>query len=283
MIEPIYVKPFTVLKPWAGSKLKTVLNKDVSIGTGETWEFSNESIVINGTFEGMTLEQVFKEHSDLFGFDHLPILTKFIDAKDWLSIQVHPNDEQAKLLENLDNGKTEAWYFIDTDENSKVINGCTNICNDSIVTTQVYKDSYMSIPAGTVHAIGPGILLYEVQQYSDITYRLYDWHRTDREIHVEKGNTVRNCNVSDINRLTEDIQIIHNNDYFITYSYIIDRELELNNDMFNVLVVVSGDIILIIDKEYDCSIGQTVIIPICNRYKLTGNGHVLITEAKTTL
>jgi mannose-6-phosphate isomerase len=134
-----------------------------------------------------------------------PLLTKFIDAREPLSVQVHPNDAQARELEQQENGKTEAWYIIDAEPDAWVIHGLERAvdrgtlesrlrdgtADDLFHRVPVRAGDTIFVPAGTIHAIGPGILLHEAQQTSDVTYRLYDWNRKDhghkRELHLDKG------------------------------------------------------------------------------------------------
>lgn len=219
-MEGLYPLKFTPIykdKIWGGNKINTVLNKDFGNlpNCGESWEISgvegNVSVVSNGYLAGNTLEELIEVYmGDLVG-DHLfdlygtefPLLIKFIDANDDLSIQVHPDDEMAAERHNSF-GKTEMWYVIQADKGSKLQSGfnqevdqekyldklkkveLTDILNFEAVTA----GDVFFIPAGRVHAIGKGILLAEIQQTSDITYRIYDYDRRDdkgnpRELHTD--------------------------------------------------------------------------------------------------
>jgi len=219
-MEGLYPLKFTPIykdKIWGGNKINSVLNKDFGNlpNCGESWEISgvegNVSVVSNGYLAGNSLEELIEIYmGDLVGdqlFDtfgtEFPLLIKFIDANDDLSIQVHPNDEMAAERHNS-YGKTEMWYVIQADKGSRLQSGfnqevdqekyleklnkveLTDILNFEEVTA---GDVYF-IPAGRVHAIGKGILLAEIQQTSDITYRIYDYNRRDdkgnlRELHTE--------------------------------------------------------------------------------------------------
>ena len=219
-MEGLYPLKFTPIykdKIWGGNKIRSVLNKDFGNlpNCGESWELSgldgNVSIVSNGFLAGNTIEELIEVYmGDLVGdqlFDtfgtEFPLLIKFIDANDDLSIQVHPDNEMAAERHNS-NGKTEMWYVIQADKGSKLQLGfnqevdqkkyldklnraeLTDILNFEEVTS---GDVYF-MPAGRVHAIGKGILLAEIQQTSDITYRIYDYDRRDdkgnlRELHTE--------------------------------------------------------------------------------------------------
>lgn len=206
-------------KIWGGQKIKQVLNKDFSPlpNCGETWELSgvpgNISVVNNGALAGKDLSDLISTYkSKLLGKqvyekygEQFPLLVKFIDANEDLSIQVHPNDELAKERHNSF-GKTEMWYILQADEDASLITGfnqpvdkdkylqkfeagkLTEILNRETVQAE----DLFFIPAGRVHTIGKGILLAEIQQTSDVTYRIYDFDRVDdkgqkRELHVEEA------------------------------------------------------------------------------------------------
>lgn len=219
-MEGLYPLKFTPIykdKIWGGNKIKTLLNKDFGDlpNCGESWEISgvdgNISVVSNGYLAGNTLEELLEVYmGDVVGdqiFENFgiefPLLIKFIDANDDLSIQVHPDDELSKKRHNAF-GKTEMWYVLQADADSKLQSGfsrqvnqeeyleklesneLTDILNFEVVSA---GDIYF-IPAGRVHAIGKGILLTEIQQTSDITYRIYDYDRRDdqgntRELHTD--------------------------------------------------------------------------------------------------
>jgi mannose-6-phosphate isomerase len=201
---------------WGGTKLKEVLNKSFDgHQIGESWELSTVdndiSVVVNGAFEGLNLNQLIEKYpTEVLGIksiqyfgNNFPLLFKFIDAKEDLSIQVHPNDALAKERHNSF-GKTEMWYVMQADDNARLVVGFkdkTNkkeyqghLENKTLVAvlneTPVKVGDAFFLETGTVHAIGAGVLLAEIQQTSDITYRLYDWDRVDangvgRELHTD--------------------------------------------------------------------------------------------------
>lgn len=213
---PIKFAPILKEKIWGGEKLSEILNKKTDLkNVGESWEISgvqdNISTVANGVYKGKSLNDLIKIHKskflgkqniDVFG-ENFPLLIKFLDAKTNLSVQVHPDDEMAKAQHNSF-GKTEMWYIMNSDDNAEIVLGlkdndldknvlsAINASNvDAIFNTEKVKqgDSYF-IPAGKIHAIGAGVLAAEIQQTSDITYRVYDWDRTDatgkqRELHTD--------------------------------------------------------------------------------------------------
>ena len=216
LFYPLLFEPISKERIWGGTKLKEVLNKSFDgHQIGESWELSTVendiSVVANGAFEGLNLNQLIEKYpTESLGVNSIqnfglnfPLLFKFLDAKEDLSIQVHPNDALAKERHNSF-GKTEMWYVMQADDNARLVVGFkdkTNkkdyqehIENKTLVTilneTPVKKGDAFFLETGTVHAIGAGVLIAEIQQTSDITYRLYDWDRVDengvgRELHTD--------------------------------------------------------------------------------------------------
>ena len=214
MNKPFLLKPVYKDYLWGGQKLITEYHKDTTVfPCAESWELSThqdgKSIVNSGEYTGMNLDDLFKIHPDYLGKysnadGQLPIMIKLIDAKSDLSIQVHPSDEYALKYENS-LGKTEVWYILDSD-NGKLAVGFkdkTDACkikqaiNDNTICDlinyfPVKKNEFYPIEAGTVHAIGAGCLLVEIQENSNLTYRLYDYNRKDangnlRQLHIDKA------------------------------------------------------------------------------------------------
>ncbi|MCH5377608.1 MAG: class I mannose-6-phosphate isomerase [Planctomycetes bacterium] len=215
-LGPWELKPILKRIRWGGTRLGTVLNKPIGEWTdvAESWEIvdhgDDQSVVTSGPHAGMTLRELVAESpNELFGtagISQFPLLIKFLDATDRLSLQVHPNDEQAVRYDPRENGKTEAWVILDATEQSRIWLGLnagvgreelsraikSNRIEDVVHVTTPRPGDCFFVPAGTVHAIGEGILLAEVQQSSDLTFRLHDWGRvgTDgkpREIHIEQS------------------------------------------------------------------------------------------------
>ncbi len=218
-LYPLKFYPLFKDKLWGGDKIKTELGLDFGIlpNCGEAWVVSgykdNVSVVKNGFLEGNDLNELISVYmGDLVGDavyeeygDAFPLLLKFIDANDWLSVQVHPDDELAQKR-NLPNGKTEMWYILQADKNARLITGFKEKINQDIYLKyleegklpeilnyeKVESGDVFFMPAGRIHATGPGILLAEIQQSSDATYRIYDWDRTDaegnkRDLHTEQA------------------------------------------------------------------------------------------------
>ena len=228
MLYPIKFAPILKEKIWGGQKLKTLLNKASDLpNIGESWEISDvegdTSIVSNGSLIGKSLKDLLETYkSDLLGEKNykvfgnkFPLLIKFIDAKEDLSIQLHPNDElAAKRHDSF--GKTEMWYVMQADDNANLIVGFKQKLTPDIylkhledkTLTKILNidkvapgDTYF-IEVGRVHAIGAGVMLAEIQQTSDITYRVYDWDRTDdqgnsRELHNDLAIDAINFNMKD--------------------------------------------------------------------------------------
>ncbi|RCH54188.1 mannose-6-phosphate isomerase [Mucilaginibacter hurinus] len=218
-LYPLKFKTIYKDKIWGGQKIKTYLNKDFGDlpNCGETWEISgvpsDVSVVANGELQGKSLPSLIGEFKgelvgekvySRFG-DTFPLLVKFIDANEDLSIQVHPDDKLAKERHNSF-GKTEMWYIIQADEGSSLITGFNQEVSEEIylekfnsgnLTDILNREDVKSgdiffLPAGRVHTIGAGLLIAEIQQTSDITYRIYDFDRVDdkgnkRELHTEEA------------------------------------------------------------------------------------------------
>jgi len=218
-LYPLKFKTIFKDKIWGGNKIKTVLGKEFAPlpNCGETWEISgvksDVSVVANGPLSGTSLANLLESNKgalvgqkvyERFG-NEFPLLVKFIDANEDLSIQVHPDDELAKKRHNSF-GKTEMWYVLQADEGSSLISGFnrkldkevylekfnTGKLTDILNKEEVKADDVFFLPAGRVHTIGKGLLIAEIQQTSDITYRIYDFDRVDdkgnkRELHVEEA------------------------------------------------------------------------------------------------
>ncbi len=221
-------KPF-LLSPcgkdylWGGNRLHEEFHKEISMSPlAETWECSihpeGPSVVASGKHKGQFLPDVLLEYPEYLGThprDGLPVLVKLIDASQNLSIQVHPTDEYAHMYENGASGKTEMWYILDAKPGAELIFGCSQDMSledmrigleegsieKYLRKVPVVKDDVFFMPAGTIHAIGEGILLAEIQQSSNLTYRLYDYDRVDkdgqkRRLHWDKALEVANLSGS---------------------------------------------------------------------------------------
>jgi mannose-6-phosphate isomerase len=217
MIYPLRFHPIFRQYLWGGRRLETALGKRLGDGDhfAESWEVvdraNDQSVIANGVFAGQTLSQVLAEHCDAIlgrhhGMTAFPLLLKFLDCNSNLSVQVHPDDARAALLVPPDLGKTEAWVVIEAQSGSKIYAGLRPGVDSAALAAAVETGSTESllhdfephvgdcvfIPAGVVHALGSGLVIAEIQQCSDTTYRLFDWNRVDddgnsRALHIEQA------------------------------------------------------------------------------------------------
>ncbi len=217
--EPIFLQPVFQERIWGGEKLHTLFNYDIpNDKIGEAWVISahsnGSSTIINGPLKGQSLLEVWYKYPSLFGIvtteNDFPLLVKILDANDDLSVQVHPDDDYARKVENGAYGKTECWYVLDCEPNSEIIFGHHASSKDDfkkhidagewdklLIKVKVKKGDFFYVPSGTIHAIGTGIVILEIQQSSDITYRVYDYDRKDekgnpRELHIQSAIDVTN-------------------------------------------------------------------------------------------
>jgi len=216
---------------WGGRRLANLAGKQLPPNTriGEAWETALDAVAETPPFTGKTLGDLVNSHGEallgaramaVYG-KHFPLLTKFIDANSWLSVQVHPDDAYAAAHEGGKLGKTETWYILHAAPDAQIVYGmraaaspdevraaiATNRLEDLLHTVAVQAGDVVFVPAGTVHAIGAGVALYELQEYSDVTYRLYDYGRAQangqpRELHVEQGLAVMRYEPPAVTRVT---------------------------------------------------------------------------------
>jgi len=299
---PLKFDPIYKEKLWGGDKLRRHLGKDFSPlpNCGESWELSgvegNISKVANGSFKGTPLSDLLKSNGEqILGrkvFDkygtNFPLLVKFLDANKDLSIQVHPNDELARTRHN-GLGKTEMWYVIQADPEATLISGFNqkmdkesylrHFKNQTLETTlnreKVHDGDVFFIPAGRVHTIGAGLLIAEIQQTSDITYRIYDFDRIDadgnkRELHVEQAVDAIDYKYYDqykspIEKNAIGKQEIVRCEYFTTnYHHYVDNEgLRLKTEgVFRIITIVAGDGNLeYAGGEFPAKAGEVWLIP----------------------
>jgi len=294
---------------WGGEKLKTQFGKDVDISPlAESWELSchkdGYSIISGGVYDGETLDSVIKNNPEILGTycknNELPILIKLIDAADNLSVQVHPNDEQAKEWEGQ-NGKTEMWYVVDADENAKITFGLTkDITKDELElaikenkvesllnTVPSNKGDVFFVDAGTIHAIGKGNLIAEIQQNSNVTYRLYDYGRKgkdgkERELHIEKGVKASLCkplNTKKIPSCSDDTRLLGSCEYFAVKEIKLNgtKALAADEKSYHAILVTEGSVELVgTGFSERINAGETVFIPASlGEYQLSGLATVL--------
>lgn len=302
MLYPLKFKPIFKDKIWGGRKIRTSLGMDFGAlpNCGEVWLISgyrdDQSIVENGFFEGNELNEILEVYmGELVGEkifsrfgNEFPLLIKIIDSNDWLSIQVHPDDELAQKR-NLDHGKTELWYVLDADPEAELISGFrndvevvtykehieSNTIKELLNVVHVEKGDVFYIPAGRVHALGPGCLLAEIQQTSDTTYRMYDWNRMDaagmtRELHTEEAlaaidfTKTADCETAYASELNKTTPLV-TSPYFTTRLINADKPVLKNIselDSFVIYMVVEGNCTLKYEEgEIGMNLGETVLVP----------------------
>ena len=298
-------------KIWGGSKLKDLYSYQIpSDKTGEYWAISGmegeSSAILNGEFKGKSLREVYKDKPELFGNPNekeFPLLVKIIDAADDLSIQVHPDDVMAKELEDS-RGKTECWYILNEDPASiiyglKVADKKEAIrliderkWDELLREVPARKGDFFFVEAGTVHAIKKGSLILEIQQASDITYRLYDYDRKDddgklRDLHLEESKKAIKINknkekIEEFEREGLKGRILTRNKYFEVYEYKIEGISEFEREKPYLLYSVvdgSGEII-IEDKSYEIEKGDFFILT-NDVKKFDFKGDLSLVEAST--
>ena len=236
MREPIFLRPTGKDYLWGGSRINDEFGKGIALEPlAETWECSTHpdgpSFAVGGEFDGQSLAEILKAHPEYLGThpergEGLPILIKFIDARRNLSVQVHPTDDFAAAHENGQRGKTEMWYVLDAAKDAKLVYGLRrdtdaealreSIENGTVEkhlqTVPIAKNDVFFIEAGTIHAIGAGALIAEIQQSSNLTYRLYDYDRVDknghkRPLHVQKALAAANLRSSTAPR--QPMRVLH--------------------------------------------------------------------------
>jgi len=300
-LYPLKFEPICLEKIWGGNRLKTLLGKKYNAkNCGESWEISgvegNISLVSNGFLKGNDLSELIEIYMgelvgdkvyEQFGLE-FPLLIKFIDAQDDLSIQVHPNDELSKERHNA-YGKTEMWYVVDVAEGALINSGFNqpvdrekylkNLENENLTEILKYDEAKVGdvyfIPAGRVHAIGKGSLVAEIQQTSDVTYRIFDYNRKDdkgneRELHTDLAldaidfsylDDYKTKYAAELNKSTEIVSC----KYFTTNILEFDRPIEKDYykiDSFVIYITLEGDFEIETEEGTEKVVkGETVLIP----------------------
>lgn len=216
---PLFFEPVFKERIWGGTRLRDMYGYDIPNSlTGEAWVISDHphgrSLVRNGVLAGKTLDELMKEHPEFFGTGQhtsFPLLVKVLDARTDLSVQVHPDDEYAFTYEKGERGKTEAWLVLAAEPGAKIVYGHRATdreqlkrmveqgqWQDLLVEVPVQAGDFFFVPSGCLHALGAGVVVLEIQQSSDTTYRVYDYDRVDkegnkRELHLEKALEVTTC------------------------------------------------------------------------------------------
>lgn len=298
---------------WGGENLRALAGKDVPAGAsiGESWETALNAIATNPPYADQTLGALTEHYGvDLIGAraqavfgQRFPLLTKFIDAHDQLSVQVHPNDEYAAAHEGGKLGKTEMWYILQTEPDARVIYGlsrettrdevrqaiASNTLEEFLRSVEVKPGDVIFVPAGTVHAICAGVALYELQEYSDITYRLYDYGRLQadgrpRDLHIEQGLAVMRYAPQTLERVTplacEGRRVLVGCHYFVL------DEITLSGELAGAVHPTSCQIVTALSRACEIAAeagsvrlaqGETAVLP------ATIGAHTFIGGAETRL
>ena len=316
---PIKLKPAFKDYLWGGTRLRDDFGKDCDFDKiAESWELSchkdGNSVVADGEFAGLTLAQyIEKEGKSVLGtncekFENFPILIKLIDAKDNLSVQVHPNNEYAQRVEG-EYGKTEMWYVVDCDEGASLLYGFKHnitkeefrerIENNTLLevtnSVPVKKGDVFFIEAGTLHAIGKGILIAEIQQNSNTTYRIYDYGRVGadgkpRQLHIDKAVDVSNLCPAKPYPQSEPVDMggwtkkrLAKCEYFTVDVINVDTSaaLEADKSSFVNILVLDGGCVLSSEGNdaVELKKGDSVFIPAgLGKFELTGKCSAVMTH-----
>lgn len=301
------------MTPWGGSSLKTLYNKDIPDDkTGESMEVSTIVGLESKDSTNTALSKLISLYGDsLLGSlsnanKVFPLLVKLLDAKELLSVQVHPNDNYANKHEKGKLGKEEAWVVLSCEEDAELIYGmCSNVTKEKLADVlrsgnspeqllrkvKVSPGDVLYIAPGTVHALGGGIVVYEIQQSSDVTYRMWDWNRKDangnsRQLHIEDAiactNTGEQISIGHISNEIGKHRIVNGKAFSLDAIQIKDSiKIEQDLNTFRLLTVFEDVTILLNSDSMDISKGTSVIIPAsCPDILLQGKGLVLLSKPK---
>lgn len=322
--KPFLLKPSGKNYLWGGRRLNDEFAKNIDMyPLAETWECSTHpdgpSYVVGGDFDGKRLKYVLEQHPEYLGKNiqskgELPILIKFIDAKKDLSVQVHPTDEYAALNENGQLGKTEMWYVLDATKDTKLVYGLAHTIEKNklrrsleIGTIEKYlqkipvrKDDIFFIEAGTIHAIGSGALIAEIQENSNLTYRLYDYNRVDKDGKKRELNIDKALEVAELTKMGEPKQplrilkyqpgmaseLLSRCKYFEVYRMIVNSERRQevyyqSDEMgYRVLLCIGGCGTLSFDDEIlNVYKGDCIFVP-ANSSKIRIHGQMSFLDAR---
>lgn len=306
MDKIIFLEPVFFERLWGGRNLESFYQNVPAGNIGEAWVVAahnnGSSVISNGSFKGETLAQAYAKKPQLFTqkiYNKYPLLVKILDATDDLSVQVHPDDNFASEYENGELGKTECWYVLDAKKDAKLIYGHlaetkedfnakinNKDWNTLLIEEKVSKGDFFYIPAGTLHAIGAGNLIYEVQQNSDTTYRVYDYDRKDkdgnlRELHIEKTKKVttipfekENTSFAEETIQNSVVTTLAQEKYFGVFTVKLRGEASLTkNKTGNLFTVVEGAGEINVEGEtYPLKKGDSFILTTnTTEYSLNGN------------
>jgi mannose-6-phosphate isomerase len=304
MLPPLRFNPLLKRIRWGGRRLGDLLHKAIGpeLDYAESWEIADhadgQSCVASGPLAGQTLSKLMKQYpQELLGksaaLTQFPLLIKFLDANDWLSLQVHPDDRLAKRFNAAENGKTEAWVILEARPDSQICCGLKagvteeqlrnallhNTVEECLNLISVRAGDCVFVPAGTVHALGPGIVLAEIQQQSNLTFRLFDWGRVDangqpRTIHIEDAITCTNFDRGPVFpvkpvQMCDDAhgfeELIRCDHFVIRRHRFLDPIRISTGDSFRILLSVKGAVE--VKTRYGAvplEMGATALLPACS-------------------
>ncbi|MGT2753640.1 mannose-6-phosphate isomerase, class I [Streptococcus ovis] len=312
MGQPLFLQSVMQEKIWGGTRLKELFGYAApSDSIGEYWAISAHpngvSVIENGPFAGQALDKVYAEHRELFGDSKdpvFPLLTKILDANDWLSVQVHPDDAYG-LEHEGELGKTECWYVIAADEGAEIVYGHrarskeelrqmieSGQWEDLLVRIPVKAGDFFYVPSGTMHAIGKGILILETQQSSDTTYRVYDFDRQDaagnlRDLHIDQSvdvmtiGQVANSHPDTIECSEVAVTTFVSNEFFTVYKWDLHGEITMKrNAPYYLCSVLDGEAVLSVDEQqYPIEKGMHFILPTdCDSWSLKGEAELIVSH-----
>jgi mannose-6-phosphate isomerase len=314
-MQPLFLKPVFKERIWGGTALKQEFGYEIpSEHTGECWAISahpnGPSIIENGTYAGMTLDELWTKHPELFGNpkeEVFPLLTKILDANMDLSVQVHPDDAYAKVNENGELGKTECWYIIDCKEDADMIFGHNAKTREELVEqinegkwnnllrrVKIKPGDFFYVPSGTIHALCEGTLVLETQQSSDTTYRVYDYDRRDaegnlRELHLEKAievTTVPHQDTETAPRVKEEenatVTTFVESEFFSVYKWDVHGKASFSfADKYVLFSVIKGEGSLVHQGEtYALNKGTHFILPVgAGEIQIDGNCQLIVSHS----
>lgn len=302
-LYPMGFGPILKQMIWGGNRILSYKGLVLNMSNiGESWELSgvpgNESVVSNGEFAGRTITELIKEYgAELLGRhvyetygENFPLLIKFIDARDDLSIQVHPDDAMARAVHGQPFGKTEMWYVVSADKDAHLMSGLSaeitpkeyvsrvenNTITDVLCDYKVQAGDVFFLPAGRIHSIGKGCFIAEIQQTSDLTYRIYDFGRlgldgNPRELHTELAKDAIDYSVSEDYStaytpvLNEDTPLVEC-EYFKTHLLDLTEPLSVDvksKDSFMIVICLEGKGVLKDSQENSITLkqGETILVP----------------------
>lgn len=313
-MQPLFLKPVFKERIWGGTALQKEFGYEIPTeNTGECWAISahpnGPSVIENGPFMGMALNDLWRKHPELFGNPEgkvFPLLTKILDANMDLSVQVHPDDSYAKVNENGELGKTECWYIIDCKEDAEMIFGHNARSKEELAAqinerdwngllrrVKIKSGDFFYVPSGTIHALCEGTLVLETQQSSDTTYRVYDYDRRDaegnvRELHLEKAmevTTVPHQDTVSKPKIKEQkhakVTTFVESEFFSVYKWDVHGKASFAMDnQYLLFSVIKGEGTLVHHGEtYSLKKGSHFILPVgFGEFEVDGNCELIVSH-----